>query len=111
MLTIILTGALLFALTARLTVKKQLQNSQAYLWLLVSILVMFFGAILPTNFIRKLAILIGIQYPPTFFVLLGFIFLIVIILWQSTMLTKHERQITKLAQEVALMNHELHRDS
>ena len=107
MLLLTCSGILMFILVTTLTMSKKLQNTHAYLWILVSISITFLGIILPTKLIQEAAKAIGIKYPPTLFTFLGFLFLLVISLWQSIMLSKHESHITKLTQEVSLINQQL----
>ena len=57
--------------------------------------------------VKKFAHLFGIDYPPSLFVFLGFILILFLVLTQSLILSKHDQQITRLTQKMALLNEEI----
>ena len=88
-----------------LTRRRQLRDKYALLWLLVSLIVAIF-AIAPTLF-NGLAHAMGVKSPPALLSILAALFLLVVCVYLSWEMGRTEDKIRLLAEEVALLRHDI----
>lgn len=99
-------GSLIFLAIILICVRqKKLQEAYAMLWLLIGV-IMLILAIVP-NVLRSISKLIGIVYPPATLFLLLLCGMLVILFQYSLLLSRNQEKISRLAQEIALLKHEL----
>lgn len=83
--------------------RNHLREQVALLWLMVSIVMVFFSATFPFHVVDSLARLVGIAYPPALILLLAVVFLIVLVFQLSLSLSTLAAKQTRLVQELALL--------
>ena len=103
-----LITVLLIIVVLSLFKRKKLQNKHAFFWIFISLSAAVSVLIAPTKIIQNVTTNFGIKYPPTFFVFFGFIIIIGILIGQSVSQSKHETEIAKLTQEIALLKKEFY---
>jgi len=84
---------------------RRLQERYALLWLLTGIVVMVLA--LWRGALGLLANAVGIAYPPSALFVLAALFILVVLLHYSTVISKLSEQNIKLAQRLALLENEL----
>ena len=80
---------------------RRLQERYALLWLLTGCVMLMFA--IWTDALNKLADLTGIAYPPSALFVLGSVFILVVLLHYSTVISKLSEQNTALTQRVAML--------
>lgn len=104
--TIAVLGSLaLLLIITWLIRKKFLRSGYSILWFLVSGTLLILS--LFVNLLYLLSTSIGIEYAPAAFFAVMFVGLILISIHFSTVISKHERRIKKLAQEIAILKEKL----
>jgi hypothetical protein len=88
---------------------RRLQERYALLWLLTGIVVMALA--LWRGALGLLADAVGIHYPPSALFVLAAAFILIVLLHYSTVISKLSEQNIKLAQRLALLEHELDESS
>jgi hypothetical protein len=107
-LAIIGSGTLLF-IVIELIRRGQLKERYSLLWLLAgSVLLLLSSSRSALEFIARH---VGIFYPPSFLFLIAFLFLLLITLHFSVVISGLTEKSKKLAQEIALLRQELHTTS
>ena len=84
---------------------RRLQERYALLWLLTGIVILVLSAW--RGALSRLADLVGIAYPPSALFVLASLFVLVVLLHYSTVISKLSDQNRILAQRLALLEHEL----
>ena len=84
---------------------RRLQERYALLWLLTGLVIFVLAAW--RGLLGWLADLVGIAYPPSALFVLGSIFVLVVLLHYSTVISKLSEQNTILAQRLAILEHKL----
>jgi hypothetical protein len=84
---------------------RRLQERYALLWLLTGIVVLVFAVW--RGALGLLANLVGIAYPPSALFVLAALFILVVLLHYSTVISRLSEQNIKLAQRLALLENEL----
>lgn len=103
-LTFIMSGGL-FLLVIELIRKGRLKERYALLWLFAAFVMLIFSS--SRNLLEWTSHLFKIYYPPSFLFLLAFLFLLMIALHFSTVISRLSEQNKRLAQEIALLRQEV----
>ena len=94
--------AIIFIVFVILLVRNnKLDEKYSILWLIFSILVIILA--LCTKVLDKISSFLGIFYAPALLFLFGFIFVIFYIIHLSTVVTKQNKSIIRLTQEIAIL--------
>jgi hypothetical protein len=88
--------------------RRRLQERYALLWIATGVVILALS--LWRDGLSKLASLVGIAYPPNALFILASLFILVLLLHYSTVISKLVSQNTRLAQRIALLEQQL-RDS
>ncbi len=96
---------LLLLVVFELIRRRRLQERYALLWLLTGIVI--FVLALWRDALGLLSDLVGIRYPPSALFVLGSLFVLVVLLHYSTVISKLADQNKILAQRLALLENEL----
>jgi hypothetical protein len=83
----------------------QLKERYALLWLFAGIILLVFS--LSRGLLEYVASLVGIYYPPSLLFLLAFLFLLLITLHFSSVISELSEKNKQLAQELALLRQEM----
>jgi hypothetical protein len=83
----------------------QLKERYALLWLFAGIILLIFS--LSRGLLEYVASLVGIYYPPSLLFLLAFLFLMLITLHFSSVISELSEKNKHLAQELALLRQEM----
>jgi hypothetical protein len=100
----IAAGALLFVVV-ELIRSRRLQERYALLWLLTGIVILALA--LWRGALTELAKLVGIAYPPSALFILAALFILVVLLHYSTVISDLSERNLTLAQRVALLEQQL----
>lgn len=98
-------GALLMAFVLEAMRRSSLNARYAVLWLGAGAVLLALSVYRPL--LDYIARSVGIGYPPSLLFLVAFVFLLFIVLHYSLVLSSHRDSIRRLAQTVALLQHEL----
>lgn len=98
-------GALLLVL--ELVRRRHLREEYALLWLATGVVLLLLSLSRPL--LDTLAALTGIFYPPSALFLVALLFVLTILLHFSVVLTRLSQQNRELAQQLALLRHDLER--
>ena len=101
-LSLVISVGFLFT-SIRAMRRNHLREQVALLWMMVSIVMVFFSATFPFHVVDSLARLVGIAYPPALILLLAVVFLIVLVFQLSLSLSTLTAKQTRLVQELALL--------
>ncbi len=85
--------------------RNRLKERYSLLWLASACIMLFFS--ISRNSLERLSLFVGIQYPPSLIFILAFLFLIVINVHFSTVISELFERNKDLAQEVALLRKSL----
>ncbi len=85
--------------------RRRLREEYSLLWLGTAIVMLVVGVW--RDLLHGLAITVGIIYPPNLLFLLAALFLLFIQLYFSTVITKLTQENKEIAQQVALLRHEV----
>lgn len=100
--------SILFIIFVVLLVRKnKLDEKYSILWIMFSIIVIVLA--LSTKILDKISSILGIYYSPAMLFLFGFIFVIFYIIHLSVVVTKQNKSIIRLTQEVAILNEKLYK--
>lgn len=83
--------------------RQRLREQTALLWLLVSFVMVFLSATLPTHLLNRVSLMLGIDYPPDFILLLAVLFLMGLVFHLSISLDRLSAKQVALVQEIGLM--------
>lgn len=98
-------GAL--ALVLELVRRRRLREEYSLLWLLTAFVMLVFSAW--RDLLHGLAELVGIAYPPNLLFLLAVLFVLLILLYFSTVITRLTQENKEMAQQLALLRYEVER--
>jgi len=98
------SGALLF-IVIELIRRGRLKERYSLLWLLAGIVLLLLSS--SRSALEFIARHVGIFYPPSFLFLIAFLFLLLITLHFSIVISGLSEESKKLAQELAILRHEL----
>jgi hypothetical protein len=96
---------LLLAVVFELIRSRRLQERYALLWLLTGAVILLLA--LWRDALGKLASLVGIAYPPSALFVLFLVFILLVLLHYSTVISDLSEQNTILAQKLALLQREV----
>jgi len=99
------SSALLF-IVVELIRRGRLKERYSLLWLLAGVVLLLLSS--SRNALEFLSHYVGIFYPPSFLFLIAFLFLLLITLHFSVVISGLSENSKKLAQELALLRQELH---
>jgi len=85
--------------------RKKLEERYSILWIVIGF-VMLVLSIFP-NFLEVVSEMLNVIYAPSLLFFIGYVFALVFILHLTTVVSKLHRQITRLIQEVALLQNKL----
>ena len=85
--------------------RRRLQERYALLWLLTGIVILVFA--LWRDALGLLARTVGIAYPPSALFVIGSLFIIVVLLHYSTVISELAERNVTLVQQIALLEHRL----
>ena len=85
--------------------RRRLRERYALLWLLTAAVMLVLSAW--RDGLRTIADMVGIAYPPSALFVLGSLFILLVLLHYSTVISKLADQNTILAQRLALLEHRL----
>ena len=85
--------------------RNRLKEKYSLLWLIAAFVMLFFS--ISRKSLEQLSLLVGIQYPPSLIFILAFLFLVVINVHFSTVISELFERNKDLAQEVALLRKSL----
>lgn len=97
---IIVLGTLFVVTVIRLLMKKKISEKNSLLWLFGSIAV-FITSLNPL-FLKRLARMIGVEYPPTLLFLFSTLVILFIALYHSIQISELSAQVKELTQYIAL---------
>ena len=101
-----LAGSIVFLLMIVLCVRqKKLKEAYALLWLLIGIVMLVIS--LKPELLRWISEWMGIVYPPATLFLLLLCGVLVILFQYSLLLSRNQERISRLTQEIALLQNEL----
>jgi len=101
----ILVSLAIFVSVIELIRRHKLKEKYSLLWLFSSLVLLVFS--LSPGALNYVAILVGIAYPPSLLFLLGLMFLIVINIHFSTVISRLSDKNRDLAQELAILKQHL----
>jgi hypothetical protein len=104
-----IAAVLLLAVIFELIRSRRLQERYALLWLLTGGVILFLAAW--RDALGTLADLVGIAYPPSALFVLASLFILVVLLHYSTVISRLSEQNTILAQRLALLENRLRESS
>lgn len=99
------SGSLLFVVF-ELIRRDRLKERYSLLWLLAGVVLLLLSS--SRNALEFISRHVGIFYPPSFLFLIAFLFLLLITLHFSVVISGLSEKSKKLAQELALLRQELH---
>ena len=83
-----------------------LNTRYALVWLAASIILLVLSIFRPL--LDRFALALGVAYPPSLLFLVAFIFLLIIVLHYSLVISSHRDSIRRLGQAVARLEREIH---
>lgn len=99
-MAMLMSGAIVISVI-ELIRRNRLKEKYSLLWLVSSLVILLFSS--SRNTLHAIALSIGILYPPSLLFLLAFLFLIVINIHFSTVISELFQKNKDLTQEVALL--------
>ena len=87
--------------------RRRLREEYSLLWLMTALVLLFTGS--NRTLLDWLAKSIGIYYPPSALFLIAIVFVLLLLLHTSTVLTRLTQENKRIAQEVALLKEEVRR--
>lgn len=85
--------------------KNRLQDRQAFLWLALSIAGLAIAFFLPL--LDKYTKGLGINHFPTLVFSVGFLIVFIILVYQTTIVSKQQSEIKKIAQEISFLKNKI----
>lgn len=85
--------------------RKKMELRQALLWMLLGLIVLLFLAI--PSLRNGVTHLLGVKTPSNMLFILGFVFVICLLLSQSLSISLYRKQIRTMAQKIALLEQEV----
>jgi hypothetical protein len=100
-----LASIILLAVVVELVRRRQLAENYSLLWLATTIVLLILSVW--RGLLDILARIVGIFYPPAALFLVGFVFLLIILLQFSVVISRLSRQTKELTQQMAILNWKL----
>jgi hypothetical protein len=92
-------------LVLELVRRRRLREEYSLLWLATAFVMLLVSAW--RDLLHSLSAFVGIVYPPNLLFLLAALFLLLLMLYFSTVITRLTQENKEIAQEVALLRHEI----
>lgn len=96
-----LASILLLLVVLELIRSRRVRERYALLWLLTAVVLLVLS--LWRDGLQTISNLVGVAYPPSALFLLGFVFIVIVLLHYSTVISRLSDQNTILAQRLALL--------
>ena len=104
--TLVVVAALLFLLQVIfLTSKNKLTDQQAFIWLIFAIGGVFAAFILP--WFNTFSLELGILYAPSLIIMLAFLVVLSFLVYHTTVISKQEKKMKTLIQEISFLQKEI----
>ncbi|MFZ4828797.1 MAG: DUF2304 domain-containing protein [Phototrophicaceae bacterium] len=103
----IISSGITLAVVLELVRRRRLREEYSLLWLMTALVLLFTGS--NRALLDWLAKSIGIYYPPSALFLIAIVFVLLLLLHTSTVLTRLTQENKQIAQEVALLKEEVRR--
>ena len=100
-----IAAVILLLVILELIRRRRLQERYALLWLLTGIVILVLA--LWRGALGTLADAVGINYPPSALFVIGSVFILLVLLHYSTVISELSERNTRLAQRLALLEHRL----
>ena len=97
----IIASAVFFLCILELVRRRKLREEYSILWLSGSLIILVLS--LKQDWLNEVSALVGISYPPSSLFLIGMLFIIMILVHFSIVISRLMRMNNKIAQEIALM--------
>lgn len=101
----IIASIFALVLVLELVRRRRLREEYSLLWLATAFVMLVFSAW--RDLLHGLSALVGIVYPPNLLFLLASMFTLLLLLYFSTIITRLTQENKEIAQEVALLRHEV----
>jgi len=88
-----------------LTAKNKLTDKHAFVWIVLAIAGVLGAVFLPR--LNVVAALLGVSYMPSLVFTIAFLVVLTVLIYQNILLSKHERQINELIQEIGFLENQL----
>ncbi|MBD7909231.1 DUF2304 domain-containing protein [Sporosarcina gallistercoris] len=98
-----LAALLFFLQVIYLTARNKLHDKYAFLWILFALVGI--GASFCLPLLNKIATQIGITYMPSLVFMAAFLVVLILLTYQTVIISKHEKLIKQLVQEIAFLDH------
>ena len=102
-------GIIFLLVVIELIRKNKLQERYSLLWILMSVVLLILSS--TPVFINTFAKWLDIKNPPSLLFLFGLVYLIIYNLHITVVVSKQSEKITRLAQELALLNQKYEKDN
>ena len=103
----VVIAAVLLVLVLELVRSRRLQERYAILWLLTGLVLLVLS--IWSSAIQALSDLVGIAYPPALLFAVSLVFVVIVLLHYSTVISRLAQQNVALAQSIALLEERLRR--
>jgi len=97
----ICASSALFLYILEMVRRRKLREEYSILWLFGSLVILVLSA--KQSWLDRIALAVGIAYPPSFLFLLGILFILLILIHFSIAISKLHQTHKRMAQEIALM--------
>lgn len=104
LVSILASSALLF-FVFYLIYKGKLKEQYAIVWIVLSGVILFFSIF--TGMLDKLAELLGVEYTPSLLFLFACLFILLLLIQQSVVLSGLKDNVRELTQEIGLLNEKI----
>lgn len=103
----VIAAILALALVLELVRRRRLREEYSLLWLATACAMLIVSGW--RDLLHGLARMMGIAYPPNLLFLIAALFMLLMLLYFSTVITRLAQENKEIAQEVALLRHEVER--
>lgn len=97
-------GVVLMVIVIKLVMEKRMTEAQSVLWLFMGIVAIILGIV--PEVIKIIAAALGIWYAPSILLLIACVVLLMIVFYNSIVISKNTMEIQELALQVALLKDE-----
>ncbi len=97
----IVSSSAIFIIIIELIRRNRLKERYAILWLAASIILLILS--IWERLLDRIALFIGFYYPPSLLFLVGFVFLMLILLYFSVIISALSEENKRLAQEIGIL--------
>lgn len=100
-----ITALLFLFQVVYLTAKNKLHDKSAFVWIIFAIVGLLLSLSLPL--LNELSIKIGISYMPSLIFMFAFLVILIILTYQTVLISRHEKLIKQLVQEIGFLDNQL----